>query len=81
MRNIQNGKDSKSTTETIVPECTDGSCEVVDNFDPLIYQGLRFCMGENSKKHIHVTTHDDDIKNLLARAENEIIHKFSSKGQ
>jgi len=36
-------------------------------------------MHENGgRQHVHVTTHDDDIKMLLTRAENEIIHQFGS---
>merc|ERR1711972_655869 len=59
---------------------SDSSDYHINQFNPLIFRGIRFCTVGNSKKHLHVTTHDDDIKMLLSRAENEIIHQFSSNG-
>lgn len=56
-RTIRDQRDrSNDDVEEINSVSTEDSSEFINQYNPLVYRGLRFCVGENAKKHLHVTT-------------------------
>ena len=54
-KECKNGEEDEESEEVQEIE-SDDSEEYINQFNPLIFRGLRFCVTEGSKKHIHVTT-------------------------